>query len=168
MSSLFAGSLLADLIAKVEQSERLNFQDGVRLMESQDILALGYMANLVRERKNGNKAYYIVNQHINHTNVCVNLCSFCAYGVKKEDPQAFTLQLEQIEQAARQALAANVSEVHIVGGLNSELPFDYYLEMLSRVKHILPNVCIQAFTAVEIDYFTQITRLSVERRSSEN
>jgi len=163
MASLFSHSPLADLIAKVEQGQRLNFDDGVRLMASKELLALGYMANLVRERKNGNKTYYIVNRHINHTNVCVNLCSFCAYGVKKEDPQAFTLQLGQIEEAARKAVKANVAEVHIVGGLNSELPFEYYIEMLRRVKEILPEACIQAFTAVEIDYFTQITGFTVEQ-----
>jgi len=163
MASLFSHSPLADLIAKVEQGQRLNFDDGVRLMASKELLALGYMANLVRERKNGNKTYYIVNRHINHTNVCVNLCSFCAYGVKKEDPLAFTLQLGQIEEAARQAVKANVAEVHIVGGLNSELPFEYYIEMLRRVKEILPEACIQAFTAVEIDYFTQITGFTVEQ-----
>lgn len=162
MASMFERSSLADLLTKVEQGERLNFDDGVRLMESRDLLALGYMANLVRERKNGNKTYYIVNRHINHTNVCVNLCSFCAYGVKKDDPQAFTMQLGQIEEAARQAVEANVAEVHIVGGLNSDLPFDYYLEMLRRVKRILPGACIQAFTAVEIDYLTQLTGLSAE------
>ncbi|MDQ7096897.1 aminofutalosine synthase MqnE [Desulfosporosinus sp. PR] len=161
MTSLFAQSELYDLIKKVEKSERLNFEDGVRLMNSRDILALGYMANLQREQKNGNNTYFVVNRHINHTNVCTNLCHFCAYGVKKEDPRAFTLTLEEIEKAAHEAARERVSEIHIVGGLNPDLPFDYYLEMLRRVKSILPQACIQAFTAVEVDYFTQITELSL-------
>ncbi|WP_407314416.1 aminofutalosine synthase MqnE [Desulfosporosinus sp. SB140] len=161
MASLFAQSQLYDLIKKVEKGERLDFEDGVRLMKSQDILALGYMANLKREQKNGNKTYFIVNRHINHTNVCTNLCHFCAYGVKKEDPQAFTLTLDEVEKAAHEAAQEGVSEIHIVGGLNPELPFEYYLEMLRRVKRILPQACIQAFTAVEVDYFTQITELSL-------
>lgn len=161
MSTLFSKSELKDLIGKVENGERLDFEDGVRLLTSKDLLAIGYMANIVRERKNANNTYFIVNRHINHTNVCVNLCHFCAYGVPKDDPQAFTLNLEQIEAAARQAGKDKISEIHIVGGLNSELPFSYYLEMLRRVKGVLPHVCIQAFTAVEIDYFSQITGLSV-------
>jgi len=161
MLSLFADSELRDLLEKVTAGERLDFAEGVRLMQSRDILAIGYMANLVRERKNGNTTYFIVNRHINHTNVCVNLCNFCAYGVRKEDPRAFTLSLDQIEETARQVAAENISEVHIVGGLNADLPFAYYLDMLKRVKRVLPHVLIQAFTAVEIDYFAQITGLSV-------
>ncbi|WP_088189460.1 aminofutalosine synthase MqnE [Desulfosporosinus sp. FKA] len=162
MTSLFKQSELYDLIQKVEEGKRLDFEDGVRLMKSRDILALGYMANLIREQKNGNKTYFIVNRHINHTNVCTNLCHFCAYGVKKEDPQAFTLSLEDIEKAALEATQEGVSEIHILGGLNPDLPFEYYLEMLQRVKRILPQACIQAFTAVEVDYFTQITGFSVK------
>ena len=162
LSSLFAQSELYDLIQKVEAAERLSFEDGVRLMSSRDILALGYMANLIRERKNGNNTYFIVNRHINHTNVCTNLCNFCAYGVKKESPEAFTLSLAEIENIALEAAKEEISEIHIVGGLNPELPFDYYLEMLRRVRKIVPKACIQAFTAVEVDYFTQITGLSVK------
>lgn len=161
MNSLFVQSELSDLIDKVEKGERLDFDAGVRMMESQDILALGYMANLVRERKNGNRTYFIVNRHINHTNICINLCNFCAYGVDQENAHAFTLSLEEIETIARNAVPDNISEIHIVGGLNSQLSFDYYLEMLRRVKGILPHVCIQAFTAVEVDYFAQLTELSV-------
>jgi aminodeoxyfutalosine synthase len=157
VSSFLLESELQDLIEKVEKGERLDFEAGVRLLESKDLLALGYMANLIRERKNGNKAYFIVNRHINHTNVCVNLCRFCAYGVPKEDVRAFTLTLAEIEEKAGQAAAENISEIHIVGGLNPELPYDYYLNMLRRIKNILPHVCLQAFTAVEIDYFTRIT-----------
>ncbi|MHB1652306.1 MAG: aminofutalosine synthase MqnE [Desulfitobacteriaceae bacterium] len=161
MRSLFANSELSDLIEKVENKERLDFDAGVRILRSQDILAIGYMANLIRERKNGDNTYFIVNRHINHTNVCVNLCKFCAYGVKKEDPQAFTLTLPEIEAAVRGAVGEAVSEVHIVGGLNPDLPFSYYREMLQRVKDILPDICLQAFTAVEIDYFSQITGLTI-------
>lgn len=162
MQSLFAQSELSDLIEKVENGERLDFNAGVRILNSQELLAIGYMANLIRERKNGNTTYFIVNRHINHTNICVNLCKFCAYGVNKEDPKAFTLTLQDIEASAAKAVKEGVSEVHIVGGLNPELPFTYYLEMLKRVKQILPDVRLQAFTAVEIDYFAQITGQSIE------
>lgn len=162
MPSLFASSELGDLVSKVESGERLDYEAGVRLIKSKDILALGYMANIIRERKNDNKTYFIVNRHINHTNICVNLCNFCAYGVKKEDPSAFALSLADIEESARKANEEKASEIHIVGGLNPDLPFDYYLEMLRRVRSMVPTACIQAFTAVEVDYFTQITGLSVK------
>lgn len=161
--SLFRQSKLQDLINLVGKGERLDFEAGVRLLESKDLLALGYMANLVRERKNGNKAYFIVNRHINHTNVCVNLCRFCAYGVPQEDGRAFTLTLAEIEEKARQAAVENISEIHIVGGLNPELDYVYYLKMLQSIKRVLPYVCLQAFTAVEIDYFTQITGYPLKR-----
>ncbi len=161
MSVFFSASELQDLIYQVERRERLDLEAGIRLMQSNDLLALGYMANLVRERKNGNKTYFIVNRHINLTNICENLCHFCAYGVKKEDVRAFTLSLEEIEKAVSEAALENISEIHIVGGLNPELPYEYYLEMLKRVKKILPQVCLQAFTAVEIDYFTRITGYSL-------
>jgi aminodeoxyfutalosine synthase len=163
MTAFFLESELKDLIKLVEKGERLSSADGVRLWESKDLLALGYMANLVRERKNGNKTYFIVNRHINHTNVCVNLCRFCAYGVPKEDGRAFTLTLAEIEEKAGLAASENISEIHLVGGLNPELPYDYYLKMLQSIRRILPQACLQAFTAVEIDYFTQITGYSLEQ-----
>jgi aminodeoxyfutalosine synthase len=146
MPSLFDQSELSDLIEKVEKGERLDFDAGVRMMDSQDILALGYMANLVREIKNGNQTYFIVNRHINLTN---------------EDSQAFTLSLEEFESVTRNPKQEDISEIQIVGGSNYELPFNYYIEMLQRVKRILPQVCIQAFTAVEIDYLTQISKLTM-------
>jgi aminodeoxyfutalosine synthase len=163
MTSFYLESELKDLIKLVEKGERLDFAAGVRLLESKDLLALGYMANLVRERKNGNKTYFVVNRHINHTNVCVNLCRFCAYGVPQGTARAFTLELAEIEEKAGQAATENISEIHIVGGLNPELPYDYYLKMLQSIKSILPDTCLQAFTAVEIDYFTQITGYSLKR-----
>ncbi|MBO8167726.1 MAG: aminofutalosine synthase MqnE [Thermoanaerobacteraceae bacterium] len=162
MSGLFENSEIRDLIEKVRQGERLNRQDGIRLMQSNDLLALGYMANLVRERKNGNKAYFIVNRHINHTNICVNLCPLCAFGVDKDNPQAYTMSLEEIEAKALEVKDTGVSEIHIVGGLHPDLPYEYYLEMLRRVRDCLPDVHIQAFTAVEIDYLSQISEKSLE------
>ncbi|HWQ40416.1 MAG TPA: aminofutalosine synthase MqnE [Desulfosporosinus sp.] len=145
MLSLFAQSELSDLVEKVEKGEQLDFEAGVRMIDSRDILALGYMANLVRERKNGNQTYFIVNRHLNHTN----------------DLQAFTLALEEIATTARNARQETIAEIHIDGGLNYELPFGYYIETLQRVKNIFPQVCIQAFTAVDVEYFTQITGLGV-------
>jgi len=145
MPSLFAQSKLSDLLEKVEKGERLDVEAGVRMMDSQDILALGYMANLVCKRKNGNQTYFIVNRHLDHTN---NL-------------QAFTLEIEEIVTAARNVRQEAITEINVESELSSELPFDYYIAMLQRVKRILPQVCIRSFTALEVDYFTQTTGLSV-------
>ncbi len=157
MSVFFSASELRDLIQQVERGGRLDLEAGIRLMRSNDLLALGYMANLVRERKNGNKTYFIVNRHFNYTHACVNLTD----QVNIKTNQAFSLKLEEIEKAVCEAALENISELHIVGELIPELPYDYYLNMLKCVKKILPQVSLQAFTAKEIDNFTQITGYSV-------
>ncbi|TLM97550.1 aminofutalosine synthase MqnE, partial [bacterium] len=142
--------------------QRLTREDGIRLMESDDLLAVGYMADLVRRRKNGDYAYFIVNRHINHTNVCANLCKLCAFGKKAEDPEAYTMSLDEIETRALECRDQKISELHIVGGLNPDLPLSYFEEMLRRVRRKLPDVVIKAFTAVEIDYFAHTENLTVE------
>lgn len=162
MNSLVAMSELKDLVEKVEQGERLTREDGIRLMESSDLLTIGYMADLVRRKKNGDYAYFIVNRHINHTNICDNLCKLCAFAKKPEDPDAYTMKLEEVEAKAIECTGQGVSEIHIVGGLNPELKLEYFEDMLKRVRRALPEVVIQAFTAVEIDYFASTEGLTVE------
>lgn len=162
MQKLFENSELLDIIQKVENGERLNREDGIRLMKSTELLVIGYLADLVRQRKNGDYAYFIVNRHINHTNVCDNLCKLCAFGKKPDDPEAYTMSLEQVEEKALECQNQRISEIHIVGGLNPELNMDYYVEMLKRVHRALPDVVIQAFTAVEIDYFARTENISVQ------
>ncbi len=162
MNKLLADSKLLDIVDKVERQERLTKEDGIRLMESGELLTIGYMADLVRRRKNGDYAYFIVNRHINHTNVCANLCKLCAFGKKAEDPEAYTMSLDEIEKKAAECKGQKISEVHIVGGLNPDLKLDYFEEMLRRVRQALPGVVIQAFTAVEIDYFARTENLTVE------
>ncbi|MDI3281071.1 MAG: aminofutalosine synthase MqnE [Bacillota bacterium] len=162
MQSLFRGSELWDIYEKVEAQERLGREEGLRLLQSQDLLAIGYLADLVRRRKHGDRAYFIVNRHINYTNICVNRCRLCAFGKDAGDPEAYTLSLDEIEAKALEARRDHHSEIHIVGGLNPDLPLEYFEEMLQRVSQILPGVHIQAFTAVEIDFFARTSGLSVE------
>ncbi|MFZ5639173.1 MAG: aminofutalosine synthase MqnE [Bacillota bacterium] len=162
MHQLFADSKLLDIMEKVEQGRRLTREDGMRLMKSNDLLAVGYMADLVRRRKSGDYAYFIVNRHINHTNVCANLCKLCAFGKKAEDPESYTMSLEEVETKAIECKDQKISELHIVGGLNPDLPLAYFEEMLRRVRRVLPGIVIKAFTAVEIDYFARTENLSVE------
>ncbi|MDI6763353.1 MAG: aminofutalosine synthase MqnE [Thermodesulfobacteriota bacterium] len=140
---------------KVLNEERLDYEDGLALYHSQDLLSLGVLANYVREKKNGNIAYYIVNQHINYSNICKNLCLFCAFGKDSEDPLAYELSLEDIENKIRERLRDPISEVHIVGGIHPSLPFSYYVEMLKRIKAIRPEVHLQAFTPVEVAHLAE-------------
>ena len=141
---------------RVRAEERLSFDDGVMLWNSFDLLGVGYLANLVRDRMHGDQTYFIHNRHINHTNICVNTCQFCAFGVKEDHPTAYTKSLEEIFSDAEKYKSGRVSEFHIVGGLHPDLPFQYYLDMISGLKEKFPDVHIQAFTAVELEYLAQI------------
>ena len=156
------GPELKDILKKVENGNRLSFDDGVRLYQSKDILSLGYMANIIRERKNGELAYFITNGHINYTNICANRCRFCAFSRSDGEPGAYTLTLEEILEKGKTFLKKNITEFHIVGGLHPELPFNYYIEMLSSLKKESPQVHIQAFTAVEISHLAKIAGLSIK------
>lgn len=149
---------------RVLGGERLSFEEGVRLYRSNDIVETGRLANHMRERVNGNLAYYNVNRHINYTNVCVIDCQLCqgAYARKPGQDGGYTMQLKQVFHFAEQEYSDSLTEFHIVGGLNPELPFDYYLDLLRGLKNRFPSVHLKAFTMVELDFFVKITRNSLE------
>ncbi len=151
-----------NIASKVENGERLSREDGIRLLKSDDLLTIGSLANIVRERKNGNKTYFIVNRHINHTNICINQCHFCAFGRDKSADGAYVMSLDEIETKALASDNDRISEIHIVGGLNPDLPIDYYVEMLRRVRKVQPGAIIQSFTAVEIDYLAELHKISIK------
>src|SRR3989338_3471519 len=158
---LFTDSKLKKIEDKVINNQRLSFEDGVILFNSPDLLGIGYLANIVRERKNGNSAYFITNRHINHTNICVNRCKFCAFSKDKGENGAYQLSLDEILVKARSS-EKGVTEFHIVGGLHPDLPFEFYTDLLRMLKKEFPNIHIQAFTVVEIDYFSRISTLSLK------
>ncbi len=152
---------LGDILEKIEAGERLSCSDGVRLYGSDNILALGYMANLVRERINGDKTYFIYNQHINYSNICTNLCKFCAFGKDKEHEQAYEMDLETVKQKVRDRLDEPIREIHMVGGIHPDLPFSYYTDLLKGIKEVRPDVHIQAFTCVEIAHLAGLAERTV-------
>ncbi|MDA8234041.1 MAG: aminofutalosine synthase MqnE [Clostridia bacterium] len=160
MQPLLKNNPLADILTKVEAGERLSREDGIRLMESNDILMLGYMADMVRKSKHGDRVYFIVNKHINHTNICKARCKLCAFGKDADDPGAYLMTLDEVEAKAKECQGKRISELHIVGGLHPDLNLEYFEEMLQRVSRVLPGVHIQAFTAVEIDYFAETSGLT--------
>ncbi len=162
MTHALRNSALNDIAEKVFAGERLSREDGIRLWESPNLIAIGMLADVVRQRKVGDRVYFINNAHINPTNVCKNLCQLCAFGKKPDDAKAYTLSLEQVAQRAREAGAFGVTEVHIVGGLNDNLPYSYYVDVLRTVREVLPDVHLQAYDAVEIDFLSELSGKPVE------
>jgi aminodeoxyfutalosine synthase len=154
-------SRLAVIREKVEAGVRLSFDDGLALEASNDLFAIGSMANLVRERYNGNFGYYNVNTHINPTNVCVYKCDFCAFRADLDDKRAYVMDRKQILERAKSAHDRGATELHIVGGLHHKLPFDYYVDLIRWIKDDYPEIHIKAYTGVEIEFFSKIARLSI-------
>ncbi len=120
--------------------QRLSEDDAVALYRTGDILAVGWMANFVRERMHGDRTYFNVNRHINPTNVCIAACRLCAFGRKKDAPGAYTMALEEAFETAASGYSEAVTEFHIVGGLHPDLPFQYFLDLVSGLKQRFPQV----------------------------
>jgi aminodeoxyfutalosine synthase len=152
---------LQPVVDKVLVGERLSFDDGVLLYRSPDLLAVGWMANFVRERLHGNRTYFNVNRHINPTDVCVASCRLCAFGKHAKDPSAYTMSLDQVWERAGHGYSEAVTEFHIVGGLHPELTLAWYCEMIRGLKERYPQVHLKAFTMVEVAYLAKRTKISI-------
>jgi aminodeoxyfutalosine synthase len=153
---------------KIEAGERLSAGDGLLLFRPEVHLnELGELANIVRERKNGNAAYYNINTHLNPTNVCVYRCIFCAFRSDLRDPKGYIMSDEQILARGREAVDSGATEMHIVGGLHHQMKFDWYLNLLRLLHDAYPQLHLKAWTAVEIDWFTHLTRRSIREVLSE-
>jgi len=152
---------LEPVLEKVRAGERLSCEDGLALDRSADLLAVGYMANLVRERLHGSVTYFNVNRHINPTDVCVASCRLCAFGKHARDPKAYTMSLEEAWQRAGEGWSEAITEFHIVGGLHPELTLDWYCALLRGLKERFPTVHLKAFTMVEIGYLARRAKISV-------
>jgi aminodeoxyfutalosine synthase len=148
---------LREIRDKVEAGVRLSFDDGMILEEKADLFTLGELANLVRERKNGDFTYYNVNTHLNPTNVCVYRCTFCAFRADLKSPKGYVMSDEQILERAREAEARGCTEMHIVGGLHHQLPYDWYLNVIRIIHQSHPRLHLKAYTAVEWDWFARLT-----------
>jgi aminodeoxyfutalosine synthase len=157
MTSTGAGARLAAIRAKVGAGERLSFEDGVFLDESADLFTLGELANVVRERKNGHFTYYNVNTHLNPTNVCVYRCTFCAFRADLKSPKGYVMSDGQILERAAEADRRGATELHIVGGLHHQLPYEWYLNVVRLIHAAYPRLHLKAYTAVEWDWFARLT-----------
>jgi aminodeoxyfutalosine synthase len=153
-----------DICKKVESGERLSAADGEFLFSPEaDLHAVGELADMVRRRKNDNLAYYNLNLHVNPTNVCIFRCALCAYSCEDEsgDPRCFVLTPKEILARGQEAADAGCTELHIVGGVHPTKPFDWYLGMTRDLHAAFPRLQLKAWTAVEIDHFSQITKRPV-------
>ncbi|HXM30109.1 MAG TPA: aminofutalosine synthase MqnE [Chthoniobacterales bacterium] len=144
-----------DLYEKVLNGERINEQQALTLFRSNDLNSLGQIANIVRERKNGNRASYILNRYINYSNICVLSCQFCAFGARRRDPHAFEMAIPEIESAARNALDQGITEIHMVGGLHPSLPAEWYIKLLETLRSLDEQLHLKAFTAIEIRHLAE-------------
>lgn len=147
---------------KVQGGERLDGEEGLRLLTSNRLTALGALADEVRRRRVGDQVYFNNNAHINYSNVCAIHCRFCAFGKSKNSRDGYTYSIEQILEKVRAYAAMGVTEIHMVGGLHPDLPFSWYLEMLRAVRAAAPAVHLKCFTAIELLHFTKISGLSLE------
>jgi aminodeoxyfutalosine synthase len=155
---------LAEIRDKLEGGERLSHEDGVRLFDCPDLLALGWLANREREKRHGARTYYNFNIRLEATNVCVASCLFCAFArLKPGDDGAYTMSLEEAWDKLRQRAHQPLTEIHVVNGLHPELPFDYYLELLRGFKRIRPGIHLKCFTAVEIAFFADLYGMTDEQ-----
>ncbi len=154
---------LVAIAQKVAAGERLSLADGVALFATDDLPALGKLADCVRRRKHGRTTYFNVNRHFNPTNVCYVDCKFCGFYRTPRQPDAYTHNIADSLRIAAEAVQEGATELHITGGLNTKLPFSYFTDLLSALKQHYPQLHLKAFTMVELDHFAHFYKLSDEQ-----
>ena len=154
----FRDKLLLPIWQKIRQGERLSLADGVTMFQSNDLISIGKMAHAVQQEKSGDAVYFVLNQKIEPTNICVLSCKFCDFATKPGKPNAYEMTIEEILSK----LTPEIHEVHITGGLHPDWEWKYYLDMVREIKRNFPDLDVKAFTAVEIDFFHKKFKLSIE------
>ncbi len=167
MKYVLQQSDLRSIYDKVAAGERISEADALRLFQSKDLNAVGALADLACRRKVGTRASYIINRYINYSNYCILSCQFCAFARKKRDADGFQLSVEEMVQLARDALAAGITELHIVGGLHPTLPFTYYTDLLRALRAVDARLQLKAFTAIEVLHLSWLARKSVAETLAE-
>ena len=161
MNKFVERSELKDIFVKVESGQRIDETECHRLFQSNDLATIGTMANCVRERKNGKRAYYILNRHINYSNLCILDCDFCAFYRRRRDAGAYEYNLPEMIAKAQAALQLGITELHIVGGLHPSFKWDYYIEMLRALQALDPRLHLKAFTAIEIKHLAWVGKRTI-------
>ena len=156
---------LDSIRAKVEANERLDFEDGLALMESDDVLALGDLADLARRRRGGtDDVYFVQNLYLNQTNVCRVKCKFCAFARTQKQEGAYTISAEElVEDALRQRELTGFTEIHMVNGESPHVTFDFYVDTVRALHEAMPDVHLKLYTASEIHHMTKLSGLTHEQ-----
>jgi aminodeoxyfutalosine synthase len=147
---------------RVRGGERLAFDDGLFLMRTPALHRVGRLANWVREQRHGDRAYFVVNRHLNPTNFCVFDCKFCAFYRRANDPAGYRMSLDDVRRVVRDEFERELTEVHIVGGIDPKLPYSYFIDLLRVIKEERPDLHLKAWTMIEIEWFARISRKSLE------
>ncbi len=158
MTLNFLDKSLIPIWDKIQRGERLSLEDGLILYKTHDLISLGKMAHFVQQQKSGDAVYFVLNQKIEHTNICVLSCKFCDFAVKKGDADAYEMTTEEILST----LTPDIREVHITGGMPADWPWERYLDIVRSIHKKFPDADIKAYTAVEIDFFHKKFKLSIE------
>ncbi len=156
--ALIAAAGLEDIHGKVMAGERLSDDDGRRLYRHRNLPAIGYLANLVRERMHGDRVYFVRNQHLNYTNICNKSCLFCSFYALPKDPGGYVLSPDDIRARMETYADIPISEIHMVGGVNPKLPYAYYLDIVRAIKEARPGVSLKAFTMIELEQIRRIAK----------
>ena len=154
---------LLGIYEKVCDGTRLSEEDGMLLYACDELPILGFIANMVRERKSGDTTYYVRNQHINYTNICNKLCKFCSFYVKPKDERGYVLEPDQVAQRVKEYSDVPITEIHMVGGVNPKLPYQYYLDVLRAMKEARPEAKLKAFTMIEIAQIQRIAKKPLDQ-----
>ncbi len=152
---------LQDISIKLKKGQRLSKQDGLRLLDSFDILAMGKLALTEKKKKTADQVFFNVNCHVNLTNICVSRCAFCAFSRDTDDPNAYHMTIHDTLERVQAALPAGITEIHMVSGLHPDKPFGYYVDVVKTLKQEFPSIHLKAFTPVELKYFSDISGLTV-------
>jgi aminodeoxyfutalosine synthase len=159
---IFMNNLLETIESKIETNQRITDEEALALFDTTNLIKLGELANRVREKIHGNKSYYIINRHIDYSNVCAIKCKFCAFAKKKGEPDSFEFTIEEIVEKVSLGLKRGITEIHMVGGFHPTHPWEFYIGTLRAVKKAAPDLHIKAFTAAEIRYFAKKFRKTEE------
>ena len=160
---LRADARMRDIERKVASGVRLDFEDGLFLMRTPALHRVGRLANAERERRHGNRAYFVVNRHLNPSNFCVYDCKFCAFFRRANDPNGYRMSLDDVRRLARDEFERELTEVHIVGGLDPKLPYSYFVDLLRVIKEERPEIHLKAYTMIEIEWLARISRQTIEQ-----
>ncbi|HWR21038.1 MAG TPA: aminofutalosine synthase MqnE [Verrucomicrobiae bacterium] len=162
MESRLAASGLDKVYQKILQGIRLDFCDGLALYQTRDLTSVAFLANLVRERLNGDLTYFVRNLHINYTNICNKGCKFCSFYAPPSDPRGYVLSIQDIQDQIRKHDEVPIREIHIVAGINPKLPYQYYLDLVRAVKDVRPGIQVKAFTMIELAQIQRVANKPME------